>query len=199
MKTTRPFLFIILAITQQIPGFAQSSRDSLVISMETEEGNIRIVLFTKEAPVTCANFLKYVEQLGDQGGEFYRTVTTANQPDKKVKIEVIQGGFNLKNRDTSTIKPIPLERTSITKLSHKDGTLSMARSDPDSGSTEFFICIGDQPSLDFGGQRNPDGQGFAAFGQVIQGMDVVCRIQAKPAVGQALTPPVRITRIIREK
>jgi peptidyl-prolyl cis-trans isomerase A (cyclophilin A) len=199
MKTTRPFLFIILAITQQIPGFAQSSGDSLVISMETEEGNIRIVLFTKEAPVTCANFLKYVEQLGDQGGEFYRTVTTANQPDKKVKIEVIQGGFNLKNRDTSTIKPIPLERTSITKLSHKDGTLSMARSDPDSGSTEFFICIGDQPSLDFGGQRNPDGQGFAAFGQVIQGMDVVCRIQAKPAVGQALTPPVRITRIIREK
>jgi peptidyl-prolyl cis-trans isomerase A (cyclophilin A) len=126
-------------------------------------------------------------------------VTMANQPDKKVKIEVIQGGFNLKNRDTSTIKPIPLERTSITKLSHKDGTLSMARSDPDSGSTEFFICIGDQPSLDFGGQRNPDGQGFAAFGQVIQGMDVVCRIQAKPAVGQALTPPVRITRIIREK
>jgi peptidyl-prolyl cis-trans isomerase A (cyclophilin A) len=199
MKTTRPFLFIILAITQQIPGFAQSSGDSLVISMETEEGNIRIVLFTKEAPVTCANFLKYVEQLGDQGGEFYRTVTMANQPDKKVKIEVIQGGFNLKNRDTSTIKPIPLERTSITKLSHKDGTLSMARSDPDSGSTEFFICIGDQPSLDFGGQRNPDGQGFAAFGQVIQGMDVVCRIQAKPAVGQALTPPVRITRIIREK
>jgi peptidyl-prolyl cis-trans isomerase A (cyclophilin A) len=199
MKTTRPFLFIILAITQQIPGFAQSSGDSLVISMETEEGNIRIVLFTKEAPVTCANFLKYVEQLGDQGGEFYRTVTTANQPDKKVKIEVIQGGFNLKNRDTSTIKPIPLERTSITKLSHKDGTLSMARSDPDSGSTEFFICIGDQPSLDFGGQRNPDGQGFAAFGQVIQGMDVLRRIQNMPSEGQALTPPVRITRIIREK
>ena len=137
----------------------------------------RIVLFTKEAPVTCANFLKYVEELGDQGGEFYRTVTMANQPDKKVKIEVIQGGFNLKNMDTSTIKPIPLERTSITKLSHKNGTLSMARSDPDSGSTEFFICIGDQPSLDFGGQRNPDGQGFAAFGQVIQGMDVVRKIQ----------------------
>jgi peptidyl-prolyl cis-trans isomerase A (cyclophilin A) len=116
----------------------------------------------------------------------------SNQPDKKIKIEVIQGGFNLKNVDTGTIKPIPLERTSLTKLSHKDGTLSMARSDPDSGTTEFFICIGDQPSLDFGGQRNPDGQGFAAFGKVIQGMDVVRKIQAKPANGQALNPPVRI-------
>ena len=153
----------------------------------------------KEAPVTCANFLKYVEQLGDQGGEFYRTVTMDNQPDKKIKIEVIQGGFNLENMDTSTIKPIPLERTSTTRLSHKDGTLSMARSDPDSGSTEFFICIGDQPSLDFGGQRNPDGQGFAAFGQVVSGMDVVRRIQTRPADGQSLTPPVRINRICVEK
>jgi peptidyl-prolyl cis-trans isomerase A (cyclophilin A) len=195
MKITRLILIFFLAITDVIPGSAQSIRDSVVVTMETEEGNLRVFLFTKEAPVTCANFLKYVEQLGDQGGEFYRTVTMANQPDKKVKIEVIQGGFNLKNMDTSTIKPIPLERTSITKLSHKDGTLSMARSDPDSGSTEFFICIGDQPSLDFGGQRNPDGQGFAAFGQVIQGMDVVRRIQAKPAAGQALTPPVRIVKI----
>ncbi len=155
--------------------------------------------FLKKAPVTCANFLKYAEQLGDQGGEFYRTVTLANQPDKKIRIEVIQGGFNLRNFDTSTIRPIPLERTSITGLSHKDGTLSMARSDPDSGTTEFFICIGDQPSLDFGGQRNPDGQGFAAFGQVVEGMDVVRRIQTCPAEGQALTPPVIITRIIVEK
>jgi peptidyl-prolyl cis-trans isomerase A (cyclophilin A) len=199
MKRTRPSLIIILAIANMIPGFAQSNRDSAVITMETEAGNIRFVLFVKEAPITCANFLKYVEQLGDQGGEFYRTVTMANQPDKKVKIEVIQGGFNLKKVDTSSIKPIPLERTSITKLSHKDGTLSMARSDPDSGSTEFFICIGDQPSLDFGGQRNPDGQGFAAFGQVIQGMDVVRKIQARPADGQALTPPMRISRIVLEK
>jgi peptidyl-prolyl cis-trans isomerase A (cyclophilin A) len=199
MKITRLLLIIFLAIANLKPGSAQSIRDSVVVTMETEEGNLRIFLFTKEAPVTCANFLKYVEQLGDQGGEFYRTVTIANQPDKKIKIEVIQGGFNLKNMDTSTIKPIPLERTSTTKLSHKDGTLSMARSDPDSGSTEFFICIGDQPSLDFGGQRNPDGQGFAAFGQVIHGMDVVRKIQVNPAEGQALIPPVRIIRIILEK
>jgi peptidyl-prolyl cis-trans isomerase A (cyclophilin A) len=198
MKIIHPFLFFILAIANFAQGFAQSIPDSVMVTMETEEGNIRIVLFNKEAPATCANFLNYVEQLGDQGGEFYRTVTMANQPDKKIKIEVIQGGFNLKNVDTTTIKPIPLERTSITGLSHKDGTLSMARSDPDSGSTEFFICIGDQPSLDFGGQRNPDGQGFAAFGKVISGMDVVRKIQSRQAEGQALTPPVKINRVFVE-
>ena len=198
MKIIRLFLGVLLANASMIAGLAQSIPDSVVVTIETEEGNIRAILFQKEAPVTCANFLKYVEELGDQGGEFYRTVTLANQPDKKVKIEVIQGGFNLKNTDTTTIKPIPLERTSVTGLSHKDGTLSMARSDPDSGSTEFFICIGDQPSLDFGGQRNPDGQGFAAFGRVTQGMEVARKIQARPAVGQAITPPVRIIRIIAE-
>jgi peptidyl-prolyl cis-trans isomerase A (cyclophilin A) len=195
MKIAGFFLLILLGIISIIPASSQSTPDSVMVIMKTEEGNIRIALFPKKAPVTCANFLKYAEQLGDQGGEFYRTVTLANQPDKKIRIEVIQGGFNLKNYDTSTIRPIPLERTSITGLSHKDGTLSMARSDPDSGTTEFFICIGDQPSLDFGGQRNPDGQGFAAFGQVVEGMDVVRRIQTSPAEGQALTPPVIITRI----
>lgn len=198
MKATCLFLLIILAISGINCMSAQDVQDSVIVIMETEEGNLRLVLFTKEAPVTCANFLYYVEQAGSQGGEFYRTVTMSNQPDKKVKIQVIQGGFNLKNMDTSLIKPIPLERTSITGLLHKAGTLSMARSDPDSGSTEFFICIDDQPSLDFGGNRNPDGQGFAAFGKVIGGMDVVLRIQAKPSEEQALTPPVRIIRIYKE-
>jgi peptidyl-prolyl cis-trans isomerase A (cyclophilin A) len=198
MKLTAFFLNLILGLVSIIPASSQSTPDSVGVIMKTEAGNIRIVLFTKKAPVTCANFLKYAEQLGDQGGEFYRTVTMTNQPDKKVKIEVIQGGFNLKNMDTSLIRPIPLERTSLTGLSHKDGTLSMARSDPDSGTTEFFICIGDQPSLDFGGQRNPDGQGFAAFGQVVEGMDVVRKIQSGHAEGQALTPPVRIFGIFGE-
>lgn len=199
MKTTGVLLPLIMAMANPVSGSAQGTPDSVIVTMETEEGSIRIVLLTGKAPVTCANFLKYVEQLGDQGGEFYRTVTMANQPDKKIKIEVIQGGFNLENTDTGAIMPIPLERTSVTGLSHGDGTISMARGDPDSGSTEFFICIGDQPSLDFGGRRNPDGQGFAAFGHVIMGMDVVRRIQCKPADGQVLNPPVKIIRIILEK
>lgn len=194
---TNAFLLLILPMINTISGSAQSNKDSVIVNMETVEGNLRIVLFTKEAPVTCANFLRYVEERGGQGGEFYRTVTMVNQPDKNIKIEVIQGGFNLNNMDTSKIKPIPLERTSLTGLSHKDGTLSMARSNPDSGTTEFFICIGDQPSLDFGGQRNPDGQGFAAFGKVIEGMDVVRKIQAGPSDGQNLIPPVRIISITK--
>jgi len=94
-------------------------------------------------------------------------------------------------------KPIELERTSVTGLRHVDGTLSMARGGPDSATSSFFICIGDQPALDFGGHRNLDGQGFAAFGRVTRGMDVVKKIQASPAEAQRLTPPVIITRIVR--
>ena len=92
---------------------------------------------------------------------------------------------------------IALERTSVTGLRHRDGALSMARSGPDTAQSSFFICINDQPSLDFGGQRNKDGQGFAAFGRVTRGMDVVRRIQASPAEKQALSPPIAIVRVRR--
>ena len=93
--------------------------------------------------------------------------------------------------------PIPLERTSVTGIRHLDGTVSMARNGPDTATRDFFICIGPQPELDFGGKRNPDGQGFAAFGQVVTGMEVVRKIQSAPAEKQALTPPVSILRIER--
>jgi peptidyl-prolyl cis-trans isomerase A (cyclophilin A) len=120
-----------------------------------------------------------------------------NQPDNKVKIEVIQAGIN-PEKAKQEFAAIKLERTRDTKLSHKDGTISMARDGPDTATSDFFICIGDQPELDFGGKRNPDGQGFAAFGQVVKGMDVVKRIQTAPAEGQTLTPPVKIVRISRK-
>jgi peptidyl-prolyl cis-trans isomerase A (cyclophilin A) len=73
----------------------------------------------------------------------------------------------------------------------------MARSKPGSAASSFFICVNDQPELDLGGRRNPDGQGFAAFGRVVQGMDVVRAIQALPAAGQRLTPPVKIVTVRR--
>jgi len=191
-------LLILLLLPSAPPTFSQNNQDSTAtITILTELGDIQAVLYLKQAPVTCANFLDYVDWIGERGGTFYRTVTPDNQPDKKVKIEVIQGGFNLDKVDSSDIQPVPLERTSKTGLSHKNGTLSMARDDPDSGSTEFFICIGDQPELDFGGKRNPDGQGFAAFGRVTSGMDIVKKIQESPSEGQVLTPPVRIIKIIR--
>ena len=87
------------------------------------------------------------------------------------------------------------EPTSVTGIRHLDGVVSMARSEPGSASTEFFICIGDQPALDFGGNRNPDGQGFAAFGKVIKGMEVVRSIQIMRDTGQYLTDPVKINAV----
>ncbi len=121
---------------------------------------------------------------------FYRAVTLKNQRKKKVKIEVIQGGLFQDIKDM--MPPIKLETTKQTGLHHLNGTLSMARNEPNSATSEFFICIGKQPSLDYGGKRNPDGQGFAAFGRVIRGMDVVKKIQQQPTDHQLLVPPVKI-------
>jgi peptidyl-prolyl cis-trans isomerase A (cyclophilin A) len=129
-----------------------------------------------------------------EGGRFHRTVRLDNQPGKDVLIEVIQAGV-APSFDSRAFPSVPLERTSVSGLRHLEGTLSMARDGPDTATSDFFICIGDQPALDFGGKRNPDGQGFAAFGQVSGGMDVVRRIQAAAADGQSLTPPVTIRSI----
>ena len=125
------------------------------------------------------------------GGRFHRTVTPDNQPNDEIRIEVIQGGIN-PDRDDERDPPIELERTTATGLKHLDGTISMARFEPDSAVSDIFFCIGDWPSLDFGGMRNPDGQGFAAFGRITEGMDVVRTIQHQPYEGQRLTPPVTI-------
>jgi peptidyl-prolyl cis-trans isomerase A (cyclophilin A) len=126
-------------------------------------------------------------------GVFHRTVTLGNQPDNKVKIEVIQGGPNseMLKKDFA---PIQIETTNVTGIKHLNGTVSMARNEPNTATSNFFICINDQPELDFGGKRNPDGQGFAAFGKVTKGMDIVKAIQLSPAKGQSLTPPIKILR-----
>jgi len=131
------------------------------------------------------------------GGWFHRTVTMDNQPASKIKIEVVQAGVN-PNKEKAGFAPIQLERTSQTGLHHENGTLSMARDQPDTATSDFFICIGPQPSLDFGGQRNPDGQGFAAFGRLVNGMDIVKKIQASNAEEQKLTPPIKILGIRRK-
>ena len=166
------------------------------VLLETPHGNIELAIDQERAPLTAANFLRYVDEGFYDGGRFHRTVTPDNQPDNAIRIEVIQGGVNPERRDECD-PPILLERTSITGLAHRDGTVSMARFSPDSAVSDIFICIGDQPELDFGGQRNPDGQGFAAFGRVIAGMDIVRTIQRQPAEGQTLTPPISIARVRR--
>lgn len=165
----------------------------IVVVLETERGEIEVALDAGRAPATTANFLRYVDAGFYDGGVFHRTVKPDNQPDKKIKIEVIQAGIN-PARAKEDGAPIALERTSKTGLKHLDGTISMARAGPDTATSDFFICIGDQPELDFGGRRNPDGQGFAAFGRVVRGMEVVRAIQQAPAEGQALKPPVKILR-----
>jgi peptidyl-prolyl cis-trans isomerase A (cyclophilin A) len=166
----------------------------VAVVIVTDAGDIEAVIETARAPKTAANFLRYVEAGHYTGGRFHRTVRLDNQPDKTVLIEVVQAGAD-PAREAEAFPPIALERTSLTGLRHRDGTLSMARDGPDTATSDFFICVGDQPSLDFAGKRNPDGQGFAAFGRVTKGMDVVRKIQAAPADGQSLTPPVRIRSI----
>src|SRR5215471_16070441 len=181
-----------------------STQSKVRVRVQTELGDIVIEVDPVKAPLTTANFLKYVDGGHYDGGMFHRTVKMDNQPESTVKIEVIQAGVN-PDRAREGFASIALERTSVTGILHKDGAVSMARGAPDSATSGWFVCINDQPSLDFGGARNPDGQGFAAFGRVVSGMDVVRKIQAAPSStnrttnteAQRLTPAIRILKVGR--
>ena len=164
------------------------------VKIETGLGNIIIELYQDKAPITCANFIRYIENNKFEGANFYRVVRMDNQPNNEIKIEVIQGGLGF-DVEESPYPPIKHEPTQETGLKHTDGTISMARAEPGSASSEFFICIGDQPELDFGGKRNPDGQGFAAFGKVIEGMEIVKQIQNMPDENQMLINAIEIKKI----
>ena len=161
------------------------------VKITTSLGDFIVLLESEKAPITVANFLKYVKDGHYKGGSFFRTVRSDNQADSPVKITVIQAGVH-PWKENYLYDPIPLERTNKTGILHKNGTISMARGEPDSAQESFFICIDYQPELDFGGKRNPDGQGFAAFGQVISGMEVVKKINESKAEGQAIVPPIQI-------
>ncbi|MCM2256968.1 MAG: peptidylprolyl isomerase [Vicinamibacteria bacterium] len=182
---------VVVAALLAAPPAAAPEAAPVVVVLETELGAITIEVDVAAAPATARNFLRYVDAGHYRGGRFHRTVRLDNQPQNPVKIEVIQASVAAA-REAESFPPIALERTSVTGLRHGDGVVSMARDAPDTATSDIFVCIGDQPELDFGGRRNPDGQGFAAFGRVVAGMDVVRRIQAAPADGQALTPPVAI-------
>jgi peptidyl-prolyl cis-trans isomerase A (cyclophilin A) len=175
-----------------------AEQDNPIVSMQTEFGKIVIEVYSKKAPLTAKNFMQYVDEGRFRDAFFYRVVRLDNQPDNDVKIEVIQGGIGFVESDLR-LPPIAHETTAQTGVLHIDGVISMARAVPGTASSEFFVCIGDQAALDFGGRRNPDGAGFAAFGRVIDGMDVVCKIHAGKADGQMLKTPVRITEVRRVK
>jgi peptidyl-prolyl cis-trans isomerase A (cyclophilin A) len=179
------------------PAAARAQARPVRIEIETSLGKIEAELDSVHAPVSVRNFLAYVDSGLYANGQFHRTVRADNQPNNPVKITVIQAGQDPARR-AEHFPAIELERTSVTGLHHLDGTLSMARSGPNTATSDFFICIGPQPELDFGGKRNADGQGFAVFGRVTSGMDVVRAINAAPAdANQRLTPPITITRIRR--
>lgn len=176
--------------------FSRGAEENPFVVIKTGLGDIKVEIFIEQAPVTAANFLRYVNAGIYKDTSFYRIVRMDNQPMSPVKIEVIQGGLRFTDVKRQ-FSPIEHETTANTRILHKDGVISMARTTPGSATSEFFICIGDQPELDFGGARNPDGQGFAAFGRVIKGMNVVRKIQHQPDEDQMLKDPVKIENIER--
>jgi peptidyl-prolyl cis-trans isomerase A (cyclophilin A) len=205
-KWTCTFLCLV---TLSMGTVLQAGDQTVNVVMETTAGDILLELYPDAAPLTVANFLRHIDNHHYDGSSFYRTVRMDNQAQNKVLIEVIQGGLGMDDKQ-SVFDPIEHESTQETGIQHVDGAISMARLDPGSASSEFFICINDQPELDYGGQRNPDGQGFAAFGKVTQGMETVRAIQAMETLtpegteleytsGQILVEPVKILTIRRER
>lgn len=169
---------------------------AVMVAILTSAGEIDVRVDNLHAPRTAANFLSYVRRGFFDGGAFFRTVTTHpdNQPHKNVLIDVIQATHNTRVF-THLDPPVVFEPTSLTGLRHLDGTVSMARDDaPNTATTDFFICIGPQPGLDDGGKRSKDHHGFAAFGQVVRGMDVVRAIHTAPQRDQHILAPVTIVR-----
>jgi peptidyl-prolyl cis-trans isomerase A (cyclophilin A) len=198
--STRPETLVPVVQTDQ----------TIPVRLETSFGDIDIAVDAVHAPITAANFLKYVDGGFYEGGRFHRTT----RPDtynpvlpNRPPMAIIQGGINPAAHPG--IPPIPLERTSVTGLKHVVGAVSMARGGPDTATSDFFIMLDDQPSLDFGGKRFDDAQGAAVFGRVFAGLDVVKKIQEQPVSErqpspdnplthtQNLTPPVPIIKACR--
>ena len=193
-------LFTLLVAATSGAQQPQLGPGEVLVRIETPLGTIDLAVDTKRAPITATNFLKYVDGGFYDGGRFHRATRTDNYtpvlPDKPM-MEIVQAGIN-PNRRRESFPAIPLERTSVTGLRHVAGTISMARTpDADSARSDFFICLDDQPSLDFGGRRFDDAQGAAAFGRVVRGMEVVRRIQQQPVEKQVLTPPIAIIKASR--
>jgi peptidyl-prolyl cis-trans isomerase A (cyclophilin A) len=167
------------------------------VEIQTELGDIEVELYPDQAPKTVAAFLSHIDSGYYKRCSFYRVLNTDNQSSDAPKAELIQGGIY--KTPSAKFHPafIPHETTQQTHIFHKDGTISMARNEPGTATSEFFICIGDQPGFDYGGENNADGQGYAAFGKVIKGMDVVQKIYNSREDNTSFDPPVMIMNIVR--
>lgn len=166
------------------------------VLITTKFGDIEVEIYPDRAPETCKAFLSYVHEGLYKDASFYRVLNTSNQASDRPKAELIQGGIWQTNPDRlETLKGIPHETTQKTGILHKTGTISLAREEPGSASSEFFIVIGDQPGYDSAGVNNPDHLGYAAFGRVVRGMDVVMLLYNKPERNQSFDPPIPIYNI----
>lgn len=190
---TTIFLFIIFLISScNYRNFPHPT-----IRIKTPFGDITVELYPEKAPKSVTAFLSYIDSGIYKNSTFYRVLKVEDQPSSAEKSKLIQGGIYQSNPAFLQRQPgVPLETTEKTGLKHENGTISLARTTPNSASTEFFICIGSQPAYDYGGNANPDKQGFAAFGKVIKGMDVVKKIYQQPSNGTSIDPPVRIIDIV---
>ena len=163
------------------------------VTLTTDDGPIVLAIESERAPITAGNFLRYVDQKRLDGTNFYRAARVADG------YGLVQGGT--RNDPKRTLKPIAHEPTSMTGLSHGDGTISMGREKPGTAAGDFFITVGEMKSMDADPAQPGDNAGFAAFGHVVEGMDVVRRILDAPKSptagegvmqGQMLAPPIRI-------
>ncbi|HEV3412901.1 MAG TPA: peptidylprolyl isomerase [Puia sp.] len=191
--------FLLSVVFLIVSCHATHSPDSPHVIIQTQAGEIEVELYPRQAPRTVAAFLAYVDAGLYKKGNFYRVLNEENQPTGTDPSELIQGGIWRTNHAKAVSLPgVPHETTQQTHILHKDGVISLARQAPGTATTEFFICVGDQPGFDFGGKNNPDGQGYAAFGKVVKGMDVVRAIYGMEEQDQSFTPPVRIINIVRD-
>lgn len=168
------------------------------VVIETKYGEIELELYADKAPATVAAFLSYIDSGFYENTSFYRVLNVSNQPSNAPKTEILQGGlWRTKNEKARSIPGIPHESTGKTGVKHKDGVISVARLAPGTAGSEFFICIDDQPGLDEGGENVEDKLGYAAFGKVIKGMNIVRKIYMQNDRNQYLDPPVAIYNVRR--
>jgi peptidyl-prolyl cis-trans isomerase A (cyclophilin A) len=195
MRTSLLYLLLIAFLSS----CHSSNPDTPHVLIKTPAGEIEVELYLRQAPKTAGAFLSYIDSGFYKKGSFYRVLNDDNQMMGSPVSNLIQGGIWKTDHSKAVSLPgVPHETTQMTHILHKNGVVSLARDQPGTGTTEFFICVGDQPGYDFGGENNPDGQGYAAFGKVVKGMDVVRTLYDRPENNQAFTPPIPIYGIIRK-
>ena len=192
------YLFLILLFIISACNQKKKYRNP-TIDIQTYYGDIIVELYPQRAPKTVAAFLSYVDSGFYKNTSFYRVLKKEDQSMNVAKTQLIQGGLWQTNfKKQQTIPGIPLETTKQTGILHEEGVISLARNeDPNSGNTEFFICMDDEPDYDYGGDASPDKKGYVTFGKVIDGMKYVKEIHEQPDFETNFKPPIKIINIKR--